>query len=87
MYLQMLCNTPRAVSLTAAPKVREPLGAGMINCEYTASQGMVSHTKGQRTGSTILGSSPASATQVKGVFKGVFKGLLLLFQADFLWLC
>lgn len=85
MYLQMVCNTLRAVSLVSS-KGKGISETEVINCEFTASQGGVSHTKKDRGEA-----GPSWAAQVKSFFKFCWfffkKVLLLLFQADFLWLC
>lgn len=82
MYLQMLCNTLKAISLPSVSKARESLEAEVINCECTASQGMVSQTEGQwRQDSPEQ--LPSQCHSGEGFFKDFFKDYCYYFRQIF----
>lgn len=83
MYLQMLCNTLKAVSLPSVPKARESLEAEVIVSAQPAREWF--HRQKDNEGSPEQ--LPSQCHSGEGFFKDFFQGLLLLFQADFLWLC
>lgn len=80
MYLQMLCNTLKAVSLPSVPKARESLEAEVIVSAQPAREWF--HRQKDNEGRTVLSSSPASATQVK-VFLRTFSRITATISGRF----